>query len=213
MEYSHQTPVTTLKPGRISWRHPWILNGVILVAVILVILTYLKHGDPFWILITTFALAPFFILTTEIKPLTGCRLIALSAIPVLIAMYFLSVVYFLIVDGLGLSYMLGFLVIIWILAPIGEELIKGSMYLLAPGGWKHGILVGCGFGLFESAAYQMHFSDRIYFLRFTGIALHATTTALFFIGMESGKRKYLVGAILLHIAFNSLMPLMIYYFF
>ena len=165
---------------------------------------YSNHWDPLGFLLIGFFIAPL-ILPFLGLGWDGVRIMLLPSISVAVAAFVLPYVY------LGILTPIAFLgdpeaqffFLACVLAPIFEELVKGSLWILERGDWRHGAAIGLGFGCFEATSYLMVFGIDIAFLRWQGTILHVVATAMMFQGLSMRDRKYVAGSILLHIAHNT----------
>ena len=171
---------------------------------------YSHHWDPVGFFLIGFFIAPL------ILPFLGLgwdciRMMLLSSVAVAVAAFVLPYVY------LGILYSFAilsdpeaqFLIMACILAPIFEELAKGSLWILERGDWRHGATIGLGFGCFEATSYMMAYGIDIAFLRWQGTILHVVATAMMFQGLSKKQYRWNVGAVGLHIVHNSVRILQI----
>ncbi len=186
--------------------------GVLALALLAVLGTVAGHAGPWMALALvplTFVLAVPFVVVSRVGWRPGWLLVTLSVYPVLAAMYLFPFVYrapLMLCDPPTLLYLV---FILWVAAPVMEEIGKGTVYYLAPGSWRSGLLVGAGFGLFESLSFQAWYGVEVHLIRFMATALHATTTALWFHGKANGKPWYKIGAVVIHMVFNVFIPYLI----
>jgi len=165
---------------------------------------YSHHWDPLGFLIIGFFIAPL-ILPFLGLGWDGIRIMLLASVAVALAAFVLRYVY------LGLlfpvAYMMGsgpylFILVACILAPIFEEVVKGSLWILERGNWRHGAAIGLGFGCFEATSYLIVYGVDIAFLRWQGTILHVVATALMFEGFHRKEWRFILGALGLHMAHN-----------
>ena len=166
---------------------------------------YSDHWDPLGYLLIGFFIAPL-ILPFLGLGWDGARIMLLSSVIVAVAAFVLPHVYLGILNSIGvLSHPeVQFLFIACVLAPIFEELAKGSLWILERGDWKYGAAVGLGFGCFEATSYLMAYGIDIAFLRWQGTILHVVTTAMMFQGLGMRQWRWIAGSIGLHMLHNSL---------
>jgi hypothetical protein len=171
---------------------------------------YSRHWDPVSYLLVGFFIAPL-ILPFLGLGWDGLRIVLLSSVTVAVAAFVLPYVY------LGVLFPMAFLIhseailfvlMACVLAPVFEELVKGSLWILEKGDWRHGAAVGLGFGCFEATSYLMVFGIDIAFLRWQGTILHVVATALMFQGLSHRRWQWIAGSIGLHMLHNSLRILM-----
>jgi len=91
-----------------------------------------------------------------------------------------------------------------ILAPVFEELAKGTLLILERGDWRHGAAVGLGFGCFEATSYLMVYGIDVAFIRCQGTILHVIASAMMFQGLSIRQYRWILGSIGLHMLHNSL---------
>ena len=164
-----------------AWEHVRrpVSYGLTFVGLWVMYQVYSRHWDPVSYLVIGFFIAllilPFLGLGWD-----GLRIALLSSAAVALAAFVLPYVYLgilapiaFIVDSEAL-----FLMIACILAPVFEELAKGSLWVLEKGDWRHGAAVGLGFGCFEATSYLMVYGIDIMFLRWQGTILHVVATAV-----------------------------------
>lgn len=179
--------------------------GLTLVGLWAMYSVYSQHWDPVSYLILGFFIAPL-ILPFLGLGWDGIRIVLLSSVAVAAAAFLLPYVYLGIL--IPIAYAMGsgpllYVLVVCILAPIFEELVKGFLWVLEKGDWRHGAAAGLGFGCFEATSYLMVYGVDIALLRWQGTILHVVATAMMFQGLFIGRRKFIVGSFLLHIAYNS----------
>jgi len=171
---------------------------------------YSRHWDPVGYLLIGFFIAPLILPFLGL----GCdsiRLVLLSSISVAVAAFLLPYVYLRILISIAFlcdpeAY---FLVVACILAPLFEEMAKGTLWILERGDWRTGAAVGLGFGCFEATSYLMVYGVDIAFLRWQGTILHVVASALMFQGLSMKRLRWIIGSIGLHMLHNSLRILVI----
>ena len=104
-----------------------------------------------------------------------------------------------------------FVLVACVLAPIFEELVKGSLWFLERGDWRHGAAVGLGFGCFEATSYLMVYGVDIAFLRWQGTILHTVASGLIFQGMSAKQWRLIAGSIGLHMLHNGMRNIVMKY--
>ena len=187
-----------------------ISHVLTLIGVGVLFRVYSNHWDPVSFLLIGFFIAPL-ILPFLGLGWEGVRMMFLSSISVALAAFVFPYVYLGILTPIAFlsDPEANFLLMACILAPIFEELAKGSMWILERGDWRHGAAIGLGFGCFEATSYLMVFGIDITFLRWQGTILHVVATAMLFQGLNTKQNKLIVGAIGLHIVHNSIRILQI----
>jgi len=195
-----------LNPGSIEWNQirrviSYVFTTVGLGAMFRV---YSHHWDPVSYLVIGFFIAPLFLPFLGLG-WAGIRIMLLSSITVVLAAFVLPYVYQGILTPIA---SLGdpeaqFLFMACVLAPIFEELVKGSLWILEKGSWRHGAAVGLGFGCFEATGYLMAYGIDIAFLRWQGTILHVIATAMMFQGLSVRQWRWVAGSIALHMLHNS----------
>lgn len=166
---------------------------------------YFDHWDPLGYLVVGFFIAPV-ILPFLGLGWDGIRMVLLSSVIVALAAFVLPHVYLGILAPFAILMdpEAQFLVMACILAPIFEELAKGSLWILEKGDWRYGAAVGLGFGCFEATSYLMAYGMDIAFLRWQGTILHVIASAMMFQGLRMRQNRWIVGSIGLHMLHNSL---------
>jgi hypothetical protein len=196
-----------LNPGSIEWNQirRMLSYAITTIGLGAMFHVYSHHWDPFGYLVVGFFIAPL-ILPFLGLGWDGLRLVLLASVSVAVAAFVLPHVYLGILTPL--SFLRGpevqFLVMACILAPVFEELVKGTLWILERGDWKQGAAVGLGFGCFEATSYLMVYGIDIAFLRWQGTILHVMASALMFQGLSMKKYRWILGSIGLHMLHNSL---------
>ncbi len=198
--------------ARISWRQLLPSRNTttsisIGIGLGVVLWTFFKMGDPILPLILGFVLAPVYL---RLIPKASKWIVLLASVPASIAMWIFSRFYmWLFLDVLfprGFpENFIAVALLAFVLAPIMEEFMKGSMYFLVKGGKWNGFQIGLGFGCFEAALYMLVGGIDLFPMRSGGIVLHSVATMYFFQGMSSGKKRFIVLAIVLHMVWNTVM--------
>ena len=204
MEFGYATARQNMDPPGMDQLRRILSFILILAGVGIMIMTYSCHGNPVFHLLIGFFIAPLILLFLGLG-WDGLRLVLLSSVAVVLAAFLLPVVYQGILSPLSIlgHSEANFVIMACILAPIFEELVKGSLWILERGSWKQGAAIGLGFGCFEATSYLMVYGFDIAFLRWQGTILHVVATALMFQGLSMKQGKFVVVSILLHIAHNS----------
>lgn len=190
------------------WEHVRraVSYGLTLVGLWTMCEVYSHHWDPVSYLIIGFFIAPL-ILPFLGLGWDGIRIMLLSSVAVAVAAFVLPWVYLGILisiaytAGSGLSL---YVLVACVLAPVFEELVKGSLWILEKGDWRYGAALGLGFGCFEATSYLMVYGIDIAFLRWQGTILHVVATAMMFQGLSMKQWRWVTGSILLHMLYNSL---------
>ena len=212
MEFDSRSTHTLHPILNVDWNRfrRMISHVLILIGVSSLFRVYSNHWDPLGFLLIGFFIAPL------ILPFLGLgwdsiRMMLLSSISVAVAAFVLPYVYLGILTSIALlcDSEAQFLIIACFLAPIFEELVKGSLWILERGDWRHGAAVGLGFGCFEATSYLMVYGIDIAFLRWQGTILHVIATAMMFQGLSMKQYKLIAGAVGLHIVHNSVRILQI----
>ena len=166
---------------------------------------YSDHWDPLGYLVVGFFIAPI-ILPFLGLGWDGVRMVLLSSAIVALAAFVLPYVYLGILAPFAFlrDPEAQFLVMACIVAPIFEELAKGSLWILERGDWRHGAAVGLGFGCFEATSYLMAYGMDIAFLRWQGTILHVIASAMMFQGLSMRQYRWIAGSIGLHMLHNSM---------
>ena len=166
---------------------------------------YFDHWDPLGFLMIGFFIAPL-ILPFLGLGWVGIRVMLLSSVAVAVAAFLLPYVYLGILTPLSFlrDPEAQFLVMACILAPVFEELAKGTLWILERGDWRHGAAVGLGFGCFEATSYLMVYGIDVAFLRWQGTILHVIASAMMFQGLSMRQYRWIMGSIGLHMLHNSL---------
>ena len=212
MEFDSRS-IQTLHPIlNVDWNRfrRMISNVLTLIGVGALFRVYSNHWDPLGFLMIGFFIAPL-ILPFLGLGWDGVRMMLLSSAAVAVAAFVLPIVY------LGILMPIAFLsnpeaqffFLACVLAPIFEELAKGSLWLLERGDWRYGAAVGLGFGCFEATSYLMAYGMDIAFLRWQGTILHVIASALMFQGLSMKQWRWIVGSIGLHMLHNSMRMFML----
>ena len=166
---------------------------------------YSNHWDPLGFLLIGFFIAPL-ILPFLGLGWEGVRMMFLSSISVALAAFVFPYVYLGILTPIAFlsDPEAQFLLMACVLAPIFEELVKGSLWIVERGDWRHGAAIGLGFGCFEATSYLMVYGIDIAFLRWQGTLLHVVATAMMFHGLGMKQWRWVIGSIGLHMLHNSL---------
>ena len=209
MDFGYAATRLDMDPPAIDKLHRILSSFLILAGVGIMLMTYSHHGNPVFPLLIGFFIAPL-ILPFLGLGWDGVRLVLLSSVAVVLAAFLLPVVYQGILSPLSIlgHSEANFVIMACILAPIFEELVKGSLWILERGSWKQGAAIGLGFGCFEATSYLMVYGFDIAFLRWQGTILHVVATAMMFQGLSMRQWKWIAGSILLHVLHNSFRILM-----
>ncbi len=167
---------------------------------------YSRHWDPVGSLVLGFFIAPL-ILPFLGLGWDGLRMMLLASVAVATAAFLLPYVYLGILIPIAYtvqSEAILFMLLAGVLAPVFEELVKGSLWVLEKGEWRYGAAVGLGFGCFEATSYLMVFGMDIAFLRWQGTILHVVATGMMFQGLSMKQYRWVLGSIGLHVLHNSL---------
>ena len=207
MELVHQSqPLQVLSLPEWERVRKLISYGLTFVGLGAMAMIYSRHWDPVSYLVIGFFIAPLILPFLGLGR-DGPRIVLLSSVAVAVAAFVLPWAYLAILIPIAFTVGPGpylFVLVACVLAPVFEELMKGSLWVLERGDWRHGAAVGLGFGCFEATSYLMVYGIDIAFLRWQGTILHVVATAMMFQGLSVKQWRWVAGSIGLHMLHNSL---------
>ena len=182
----------------------WISYVVTILGLLAMFRIYSQHWDPVGYMMIGFFIAPLILPFLRLGR-DGVRIMLLSSITVALAAFLLPYVYLGILTPVVFlcDPEAQFIIIACVLAPIFEELVKGSLWIIEKGDWRHGAAIGLGFGCFEATSYLMVYGVDIAFLRWQGTILHVVASAMMFRGLSMKRWRCFLTSIIIHIAYNS----------